>query len=64
MRVKIGNEVYDSLKEPIMIIFDEGETDFIGKLGAEQSKYCSYPPEGYKEEEIEKFMELNEKGEM
>lgn len=61
MRVKIGNTYNDSLKEPIMIVFDEGETDFIGNMGIEQSKYCSYPNEGYTKEEIEEFMEFEEK---
>lgn len=33
MRVKIGNKIYDSLKEPIMIIFDEGEQEKIANMG-------------------------------
>lgn len=59
MKVKIGNNTYDASEEPIMIIFDEGETDRIGRMGTESSKYCSYPAEGYSEKEIEEFMEYD-----
>jgi sorbitol-specific phosphotransferase system component IIA len=55
MRVKIGNEIFDSLKEPVMIIFDEGEQEQISKM-KELKKYCSYPTEGFTVEEIEEFM--------
>jgi hypothetical protein len=59
MKVKIGNNIYDSLKQPIMIIFDEGEHEQISNM-KKLKKFCSYPPEGYTVEEIERFMELEE----
>ncbi|MBL4951053.1 hypothetical protein JK635_02210 [Neobacillus sp. YIM B02564] len=59
MRIKIGENWYDSTKEPIMIIFDEGEQDQIAYMG-DLKKYCSYPNEGFTEQEIEKFMEYEE----
>lgn len=60
MRVKIGNAIYDSLNTPIMIIFDEGESDQIGRMGEGDSKYCSYPNEGFSVDDIEKFMKFEE----
>jgi sorbitol-specific phosphotransferase system component IIA len=59
MRVKIGDRIFDSLKEPIMIIFDENEKEHIANMG-ELFKYCSFPPEGYSVQEIEKFMEFED----
>jgi hypothetical protein len=59
MRVKIGDKYYDSLEQPIMIVFDEGEQDQIAYMG-DLKKYCSYPNEGFTAEEIEKFMEFEE----
>ncbi|MGG4434543.1 hypothetical protein AAXE64_08275 [Priestia megaterium] len=58
MRVKIGDEFYDSLEQPIMIIFDENEKKHISRMG-DLKKYCSYPPEGYTTQQIEKFMEFD-----
>jgi hypothetical protein len=59
VRIKIGESWYDSLEQPIMIVFDELEQDQIAHMG-ELKKYCSYPPEGFTEEEIEDFMEFEE----
>lgn len=58
MRVKIGTTIYDSLEEPIMIIFDDGEQEQITNMVG-LDKYCSYPP-GRPVEEIEDFMEFEE----
>lgn len=58
MRVKIGDKFYDSLEQPIMIIFDDNEKKHINEMG-DLKKYCSYPPEGYTIDEIEKFMGFN-----
>lgn len=59
MRVKIGDKIHDGLKEPIMIIFDEGEKELIQKMEPEAKSFCSYPP-GSDVKEIEKFMEFKE----
>jgi hypothetical protein len=42
MQVKIGNVIYDSEKEPIMIILSGDDKDNISRMG-DQKKYCSYP---------------------
>jgi hypothetical protein len=42
MRVKIGDKIYDSNSEPILVIFDEEEKDLIRNMG-DQKKFCSFP---------------------
>jgi hypothetical protein len=55
MRVKIGNKIYDSKIEPIMIIFEEYNKEDIRNMDDESTKYCEYP-DGISTDEIAKFM--------
>jgi len=57
MRVKIGNTVYDSENEPIMLLLSNVEKQHISNMPYDAHKYCSYP-EGREESEIEEFMKL------
>jgi hypothetical protein len=59
MRVKIGETIYDSNEQPIMLIFDDGEQKLIGDMAPDLKKFCSYPP-GRDPKDIEKFMEFGE----
>ena len=59
MKVKIGDTIYDSDTQPIMIILDENEKQLISQMDTKHSKFCVYP-ENYSEEEIKKFMEIND----
>lgn len=43
MKVKIGNKIYDSCKEPIMIILDEEDKYNISNMLESDTEYCSYP---------------------
>lgn len=43
MKVKIGDIIYDSEKEPIMIILSKGEREQIANMSPEATRYCSYP---------------------
>lgn len=54
MIVKIGDKVYNSTYQPIMIILDDSEKTLIKDMG-EQTKFCSYP-QGWKPEKIREFM--------
>lgn len=54
MKVKIGNDIFDSNKEPIMIILAPEEKVLISNMG-EQTSFCSFPEE-MDTAEIEKFM--------
>ncbi|MEX2462057.1 MAG: hypothetical protein WD469_12330 [Paenibacillaceae bacterium] len=55
MKVKIGNKVYDSTQQPVLIIFDQGEQELIGSMSPEHMKFCSFP-EDSNIEVIEQFM--------
>jgi len=55
MKVKIGDKIYDSNVEPIMLILDDIDKQRISWMG-DQHKYCSYP-DGTEVNKIIKFME-------
>ena len=60
MKVKIGDKIYSSEKEPIMIILDDSDKENVSAMLPESSKYCSYPNEGFSVDEIETFMIVKE----
>lgn len=60
LKVKIGNKIYDSNDEPIMIILDKQDVEYISNMPTNNTKYCSYPETGYTEGEIKEFMKLKE----
>jgi hypothetical protein len=43
MKVKIGNKIYDSEDEPIMVILTDKEKDQISRMPKNAMKFCSYP---------------------
>jgi len=55
MKVKIGNTIFNSLEQPIMIILEEDDKTNIGSMPNSNNKYCSFPEE-YDIEEIKQFM--------
>jgi hypothetical protein len=58
MLVKIKNKIYDSNKEPIMLILSEEDKENIKNMESSCKKYCSYP-EGMEIFKIQTFMNLN-----
>jgi hypothetical protein len=59
MKVKIGNKIYDSEDQPIMLILTDFDKNNISNMLETNTKYCSYPANaGLTVEEIEKFMEV------
>ncbi|AEO93657.1 gp398 [Bacillus phage G] len=56
MRVKIGDKIYDSEKEPIMLILEPYDKECISSMHQDATKYCTFP-DGYTEEQVLKFME-------
>ncbi len=54
VKVKIKDVIYDSEKQPIMIILDNKEKELISNMG-DSAKFCSYP-RTFTEEEIKEFM--------
>ena len=58
MKVKIGDEIYDSADEPIMIVLSKGEKEQIANMSPDCSKYCVYPViDENTHAEIEKWMD-------
>lgn len=43
MKVKIGNKIYDSEKEPIMLILSDCDKKNISNMHPEADRYASYP---------------------
>lgn len=62
MRVKIGDTIYDSNKEPVMLILSDQDKELIANMAEDNSKYCSYPnKEEYTENnfaKIKAFMKI------
>ncbi len=57
MKVKIGNTVYDSLVEPIMLVLSDEDKFNISHMDTKATKYLSYP-ESMTKEEAREFMKL------
>lgn len=43
MKVKVGNKIYDSNEEPIMIILDDVDKENISNMQKDKYKFISYP---------------------
>jgi hypothetical protein len=56
MKVKIGQTIYDSNKEPIMIILAPEDKANIANMHPDHFIYCSYP-EGMEEEKVKEWMQ-------
>lgn len=54
MQVKIGDKIFYSTEQPIMIILNSKEKELISNMG-DQTKFCSFP-RNFSEEEIKDFM--------
>jgi len=61
MKVKIGEKIYDTEHQPIMIILSDNDKLNISNMKY-QTRYCAYPADLYSKEEIEKFMEITAEG--
>ena len=61
MQVKIGEKIYDSKDEPIMLILGEDDKYNIERMIEGESKYICLPEGGFNEKEIFDF--VGEKGE-
>lgn len=58
MKVKIGNEIFDSNEQPIMLILSDVEKQHIADMLPEAHHYCSAPTE-LSEEDVREFMKLD-----
>lgn len=55
MKVKIGNTMYDSDREPIMLLLSNRDKYNIAHMHPEHYIYCSYP-ENMDEEQVKEWM--------
>ncbi len=60
MIVKIGMDVFDSSEQPIMLVLNKKDKENISNMLPEATKYCAFPAEGFSEDEIKIFMEIEE----
>ena len=58
MKVKIGNVIYDSNFEPIMVILSQEEKELIDSMAGSSFKFCSFPESENDTEKIQNFMKL------
>ena len=56
MRVKIGDQIYSSNDEPILLILDEGDRQGIINLDPDAKGYCVYPQEKFTPDQIAEWM--------
>ena len=47
MKVKVGNKIYDSKNEPVMVILSETEKVQIADMAKDNKCYCQYPDASY-----------------
>ena len=59
MTVKIGNKLYHSDKEPILIILSDDMKNNISNMPKDNYFYCEFP-QGSNKNFIEKFMDVKE----
>jgi hypothetical protein len=59
MKVKIGNIIYDSSEQPIMLILENYNKEHISNMPEESHKYCEFPDD-MSESEAREFMRTKE----
>jgi hypothetical protein len=60
MKIKVGNKIFNSENQPIMIILSEEDKYNIRNMDNNATKYCSYPDDGFDEQDIIEFMKTND----
>lgn len=59
MKVKIKDKLYDSEKEPILVIVSPYERLLIQSMAPAETKFCVFP-DGMADDRVTMFMEVNE----
>jgi len=63
MKVKIGNKIYDSENEPVMVILSDGDKKNIANMLEECTRYCSHPDSWFStDEDAYDWMESKDEG--
>lgn len=59
MKVKIGNKIYDSEQQPIMLILSREDKLDIANMAETATKFCSYPGgDDWTVDRIKKWMDM------
>jgi hypothetical protein len=61
MKVKIGEKIYDTENEPVMIILNDKDKQNIANMHPNADSYCGYP-DTLSEQEVERFMMFDRSG--
>lgn len=56
MKVKIGETIYDSANEPLMVILSAADKDNIGNMAPEATCYASFPEGWGNEDQMRAWM--------
>ena len=56
MKVKIGETIYDSEKEPLMVIFSAADKENIGNMEPVATCYASFPDDWGNEDQMRAWM--------
>ncbi len=59
MKIKIGDNIYDGSKEPIMVILTDKDKENIKRMLTSCTLYCQYPDD-MTEEQIDLFMKIKD----
>jgi len=59
MKIKVGDKIYSSQDQPIMVILEEYNKIDIANMSEDAKKYCEFPDD-LTEEEARKFMETDD----
>jgi hypothetical protein len=58
MKVKIGDKIYDSTEEPILLILNEGDKRNLERMDPDATKFLSFP-DGMDLNEAKRFMKID-----
>ena len=56
MRIKVGSKIYDSEKQPLMVILNTEEKCLIAHMAPDSHKFCVYPKD-YDRGKVNEFMQ-------
>lgn len=57
MKVKIGDQVYDSNEQPVLLILSDQDKENIANMHPDAHKYCVFP-ESVDENTVREFMKV------
>ena len=58
MKIKVGDIVYDSIEEPLMVILTSQDKENIKNMLPECTKYCVFNEDSISVEELQKWMDI------